>query len=345
MRRIALALLVAVPLVGATVAAGIVSSPSKVRPCVKGYSGGLKGGPTHVDLGPDGNLWVNQGISDKIVRFDLRTERGEEFLVPKGTELHDLALGPDGNFWFSRFNGGVGRFDIDTHKIKIFPAKATGSQPHLWWAPDDHMYYGDFASGRLSRFDPETGKSTASRYNLPPDNGIHGFAELRDGSAWWTLQNSDQLAHFDLERQRFDKFVDMPKGSGPHWLYYSRHDNALWIAFQYANKLGRYDLETGRTRIFDLGLDPIAPADLQARKPLASLAFVLEDAKHEAMWLTTIAGGELIRFDLKTHEVKNVGCGLGFPAIVTTLANDREGQMWTTEASPSGGGRLGRIQP
>jgi streptogramin lyase len=340
----ALRLLAVLPAVAVTAIAGTVSSPDDAT-CVTKFGSGFTGGPTHVDLGPDGALWVTEGRNDRIARFDVATKRAREFRVPKGTELHDLAVGPDRNLWFSGFNGPIGRFELKTHEVKIFPRRSPGSQAHLWWAPDGLLYFGDTAKGQLGRFDPKTERITLSRYNLPPDNGIHGFVEgPQKGKAWWALQDADRLARFDTRTRRFDKFVDLPKGSGAHWLTYVRSDRAIWVALQYANKLARYDLRTERVTTFDLELDPISPEELRARKPLPALTFVIQDAQGEALWMATLAGGEVVRFDLKSHEVENGGCGLTFPSQTVTLANDRAGDLWVTEApAPTGAGSLDRV--
>jgi streptogramin lyase len=344
MRRRPLALFVAVPAVAATVAAGIISAPSKTRPCITEFSKGISGSPSQIELGPDGNLWANEGQQDRIARFDLRKKSATEFSVPKRTQLHELETGPDGNLWFTGTVGRLGKLDVRTKEVTLFPGITPGSEPHhLWWGPDGRAYIGEFGAGDLARFDPKTGEITEGRYNLPPNNGIHGYVELPDGSVWWGLQDSDRLARFDVESQRFDKFVAMPKGSGPHWLEYVRSDRAIWVGLIYASKLARYDLETERVTSFDLPLDAVSPAALTSRPPPKSLTFVHQDAQAEALWLPTGPGGEVVRFDLRTHETTRVGCGLTFPIATLTMANDREGNLWVSEGTIGGSGRLGRI--
>jgi streptogramin lyase len=337
--------LLAIPVIAATLAAGVIAAPDKERPCAKGFSDGFTGGPTHVDLGPDGALWVTEGADDKLARFDLETKQATEYQLPKGTEPHDLSVGPGDDLWFSGFNGGLGRFDPETKELESYPRKSEGAQPHVWWAPDGLGYFGDLATGNLTTFDPETGKYEQQDYNLPEDSGIHGFVEMPDGSAWWTMQNADQLAHFDRERERFDKFVDFPKDSGPHWLVHDEAGNALWIATLYANDLTRYDLGSGQLETFDIGLDPVTPEEVAERKPLPAISQIHEDAQGEALWVATLAGGEVRSFDLDSHEVTRVGCGLNYPAQITTFANDGDGNLWVTEGPPatSGAGSLDRI--
>jgi virginiamycin B lyase len=338
--------LLVLPVVAATAAAGVIAAPSKVRPCGEGFSAGFEGAPTHVDLGPDGALWATEGQDDAIARFDLETKRATEFPLPEGAEPHDLAVGPGNRLWFSGFNGGLGSIDPETKKVETFERPSEGAQPHVWWAGDGLGYFGDLLTGQLTTFDPQTGEFQQRDYNLPENSGIHSFVEMPDGSAWWALQNTDQLAHFDLERQRFDQFVQLPEGGGAHWVVHDKREDALWVALLYANDLVRYDLASEQVERFDLGLDAVDPKELQERKPLPAIAQLHADAQGEALWVTTLAGGEVRRFDLDTHEVTRVGCGLEFPAQTTTMANDGDGNLWVTEGPPaaSGAGRLVMIK-
>jgi streptogramin lyase len=338
-----LLLLGLVPVIAATAVAGIISTPTKGKPCVTGFSKGFSAGPTHLTLGPDGNLWVNEGQSDQIARFDIRQGRvTREYPVPKGTQLHDLVAGPDGKLWFTgRIDRlALGSLDPKTGKVTLYPGVKGAGQPHLWWAPDGYLYFAEVDAGRLARFDPRTGRITSSRYNLPPNSGIHSFAETADGNAWWGLQNADQLARFNLKTHTFDKFVKLPKGGGPHWLVYVPQDNAIWIAFAYSNNLGRYDLRTGKVRIFDTPLDPESPDKFSGLTLFPTLTQMVADRQGQALWAATASGAEILRFDLKTHTIKAVTCGLGFGGVTLTIASDRRGRLWVAEPVAQ---RLGRI--
>lgn len=76
----------------------------------------------------------------------------------------------------------------------------------------------------LAKLNPRTLKITVSRYNLPPRSGIHSFTVMADGNAWFALENANELAHFNLAQQRFDKFVQLPAG-GAHWVTYVPTDS------------------------------------------------------------------------------------------------------------------------
>jgi hypothetical protein len=320
-----------IPVAVVTAVSGAVSSPSR-SPCVTSYSKGFTGAPNHVTLGPDGNLWATEGQNDLIAKFDIRLKRvTAEYRVPKGSQLHDLVTGPDGNLWFSGQKDRLGRLDIKTGKVTVFPGLKGAGNPHIWWAPDGYAYISEVDAGRLARFDPKTGKITSSRYNLPPNSGIHSFADLPNGDTWWALGNKNELALFDIHRHTFVRFVHLTGGRGPHWLAYVPGDHAVWIAFEFSNNLGRFDLRTGKVTYLGTPLKPADPSLFKSFTPFPYLTQMFPDAQSRYLWVATLAGGEVLRVDLRTHAVKKVYCGLGPPGITIVLTRDRSGHMWVTE--------------
>jgi len=332
MKRRGLALLFVLPVVAATAVAGTITAPWRIRPCVSSYSTGFTGGPTHVELGPDGNLWANEGQNDRIAKFDIQLKRvTAEYSVPKGTQLHDLVPGPDGNVWFTGNANILGRLNIHTGKITLFPGLRGAGNPHMWWAPDGYLYVSEVAAGRLARFDPKTEQVTDSQYNLPRNNGIHSFAQVPGGNTWWGLEYVDKLARFNIHTHRFDEFVDLRGGHGPHWLTYVPSDDAVWIAVAYSNNLARFDLRTHNLTYMATPIPPASPSLFTGFALFAYLTHMLADANGRFLWIATLGGRELLRVDLRTHRLKKVYCGLGALGVTIVLARDRAGNMWVSE--------------
>jgi streptogramin lyase len=339
-RRV-LPLLALVPVVVTTVVAGTITAPWNIRPCITNFKDGFTGGPTHVSLGPDGNLWSNEGRDDKIAKFDQKRQRvTAEYAVPKNTGLHDLAVGPDGNLWFAGSSDRFGKLDVKTGKVTLFPGLRGAGDPHVWWARDGFAYISEVAAGRLARFDPKTGKITASRYTLPLRSGIHSFTVLPDGNTWWGLQYVNELARFNIGTHSFDRFVKLRGGNGPHWVTYVPSDHAVWVAFAYSNNLGRYDLQTGKVTYLQTPLKPAAKSLFKSFGLFPYLTTILPDARGRYLWAATLGGGELLRVDLKTHKIKKVYCGLGPIGATIVLVRDRTGRLWVTEPFDRALGRI-----
>lgn len=325
-------LLAIVAVVAATGVSGVIAYPTR-SPCVQSY-GGFSGNPNHDTLGPDGALWAAEGQQDLVARFDPNTKKvTEEIKVPPHTMLHDLFTGPDGYLWYTGNNNAVGKINIHTRQVTSYPGLRGAGNPHIWFAPDGNYYVSEVLAGRLAKLNPKTGRITDSQYNLPPDSGIHAFAQLPDGSTWWGLGNTDQLAHFNLKEHRFDRFVQLRPNSGPHWLLYVPKDDSVWIALEYANQMAQFNLRTGAVTYFTTPLHRAAKSLFTGFRPFPYLTQMLLDASGQNIWIATLAGSQLLRLNVNTHKITAVTCGLdpGLFAATIVFTRDSKGRLWVTE--------------
>jgi streptogramin lyase len=264
------------------------------------------------------------------------------FRLPIGTQPHDIIAGPDGNLWFSALSGVFGKFDPKTGRVTYHRLSPT-SQPHdIAWS-GGYLYIAELGAGRLGRFDPKTGVVVDGAWGLPPNNQIHTLLVMPRGDIWAALSNANEIAHYNPQKGRFDKFVEMPiPKSGPRGLVYIRSRQTLYITLFAANEFATYNLRTGKIALFPTGLKPLPIAvanNTNARNEKVN--FVTTDADQHYIWASTF-GGELFRLDVRTHKVKKVFCGISFPAGTAGLARDRSGRLWVNEAFP---GRIARINP
>ncbi len=330
------------PVVVATAIAGTVTNPSGIRPCAKEYSKGIRGGPLHVALGPDGKLYATESFGDRILRFDPDTHATAEFPVPRGTAPHDIVTGPDGNLWFAGNGDALGMLDLKTRRVTMFPGVTPGSQPHdVAWL-GGYLYFSELQAGHLGRFDPKTRTIQEGLWGLPPGNQIHGLA-VADGYIWAALSNANRLARFNPATKRFDRFVTMPiADAGPRSVVFLPSRHALYFSLFAANQLARYELRTGKVTLYPTPIErvPLSVAEnLNARRE--KVAFVGTDARQRYIWASTLSG-ELLRLDLNTSRIKRVHCGISFPAVTGKLTTDGDGRLWFVEAFP---GRIARINP
>jgi streptogramin lyase len=333
-------LVAAVPAVAAVVIAGIVSSPSKVRPCVTEFTKGINGFPTHIVLGPEGDLYAAEEPQKKVLRFNPDTHLTRHYDV--GVEPHDLTVGPDKRIWFlSSQKDAMGSFDPKTGEVKRYRGISHKSEPHmLRWARDGRLYITEQKAGRMAVFDPKTERIVERDFGLPPHNSIHNTVELPNGDFWAVLQGTGQLARLNLKRGRFDRFVDLPRRSAPRDITYVRSRNTIYATTFAANKIVEYDLDTGHLALYKTHVDPIPFEDALDRR-VSKLTFVRPDAKEKYVWISTLNGGELLRFDPRTHAIKRVGCGVTIPNGPLGLVNDRKGRLWYAVPFPKGA--IGRV--
>jgi streptogramin lyase len=340
-----LLLLGLVPIAAATAVAGIVSNPSKARPCLVEYTEGVEGSPTHLILGPDGDLYATEEPEKRILRFNPNTRKAREYAVP--VEPHDLTSGPDGRIWFVSATGKpknqyLGALQPKTGKVTMYAGISRGSEPHMLRWNRGRLYITEQKAGRLAIFDPNTEKVQEGAFGLPDGNFIHNIVVLPNGDMWGVLQQGDALARFSFAKKRFDKIVPIPvDASGPRDITYVKSRNAVYATLFAANKLVEYDLDNGKLTLHDTHLDAISYAVALTRQPKPKLTFLRADAKERAIWMATLAGGELLRFDLATSEVERVGCGVEIPGGPLGIATDRQGRLWTVEPFP---GRVALVQ-
>jgi streptogramin lyase len=343
--KLVLVICALVPIVLVTAFAGIVSNPANARPCLEEFSKGVDGRPTHLILGGDGKLYAAEELEKKILRFDPDTHATREYRAP--VTVHDITQGPDGRIWFvsSPANAQVkdtgfaklGALDPRTGKIQMYSGISRNADPHMLRWDHGRLYITEQAAGELAIFDPRTGKITEGARGLPPGNYIHDIALLPNGDFWAVLQQGNALARFNFRTQRVDKLVRIPiPASGPRDITYVQQRNALYATLFAANKLAEYDLSTGKLTLYDVGIPAIPYRVAISRAPDAKLTFVRPDSSGDFVWVATLAGGELLRFDLRSHHVKAVGCGVHVPAGPLGIATDREGRLWVAITFPAG---------
>lgn len=333
-----LLLLGLLPVAAATAIAGVVSSPSEVRPCLQEFTEGVNGSPTHLILGPGGALYATEEPEKKILRFNPDTHKTREYKVP--VEPHDLTAGPDGRVWFVSATGKpksqyLGALNTKTGKVTMYPGISKDAEPHMLRWNRGKLYITEQKAGELAIFDPKTEKVKEGGFGLPVLTSPHNIVVVPNGDIWAVLQEGDALARFRFTKQRFDKLVAIPEvQSGPRDITYVKSRNAIYATLFAGNQLVEYDLDTGKLRLYETHLEPISYDVAITRQPKPKLTFLRADAKEEAIWIATLAGGELLRFDLESKEIERVGCGVEIPGGPLGIATDRKGRLWTVEPFP-----------
>lgn len=332
------------PLIAVTAFAGYTTLPTRQRPCAVEYSQGITSHPIHLTLGPYGDLFATENFPDKILEFNPNTHQAREFPLPKNTLVHDAALGPNNTLWFTTLTSKLGYLDPRTGTISWITGISPGSQPHavLWDHVDGNMYVTEQLAGRIARVNPTTHKVTEMTAGLPPGNWIHNIVILPDGNIWAVLQHADELARFNITTQRFDQFVRIPvPQSGPRDITYVRSQNALFATLYAANDLLEYNLGTGKISIYRSPFKSTSLAAADAATTTPKLTFVRADSRQRYIWIATLGGGDLLRFNLSSHKMTQITCGITWPDATLGVANDHQGRLWFIEPLP---GRIGQMR-
>ena len=171
--------------------------PDKVLPVWK--SNGLGQAPASITVGPDGNLWIAEFGTDRVVQLHTNGRYGSDFKLPrhKGLPAGDpdvsgpdwITTGPDGNLWFteSRFGGGplvgnrVTRMTLQG-VFTEFPIPTTDSRPNdIVSGPDGNLWFTEESgnnigrvdvNGNMTEFAVPTSSATPDQITVGPDGAL-----------------------------------------------------------------------------------------------------------------------------------------------------------------------------
>jgi streptogramin lyase len=109
---------------------------------------------------PEGNIWFNTNRSPFLGKLDPKTGRVTSYRTPPTEGRHPgghwLQVGKDGTVWFTEnWADNLVRFDPRTEAFKM--AQKTPASHNMGLAPNDETLWRT-AGGKVTRFDPETGK-------------------------------------------------------------------------------------------------------------------------------------------------------------------------------------------
>jgi virginiamycin B lyase len=106
---------------------------------------------------------------------------------------------------------------------------------------DDKIWYGDYATGVLGRYDPATGK--VDEWPLPGGPGARPYAMALDGAdRIWLVETGarpNRFVGFDTKKLEFGEATNIPSGAGTvrHMVYHAP-SKAIWFGTD-ANTIGR----------------------------------------------------------------------------------------------------------
>ena len=175
----------------------------------------------------------------------------------------------------------------------------------------------------------------AGRFGLPVLTAPHNIVVVPNGDIWAVLAGGRRTRPLQLRQAALRQ--DRPHPGGAERA--ARHHVRQVPERRVRDAVRREQARRVRPRHGEAHAarrrrrpDPVRGRDLAAPEGQADLP--PPDAKEKALWIATLAGGELLRFDLATNEVENVGCGVKIPGGPLGIATDAKGRLWTVEPFP-----------
>lgn len=197
---------------------------------------------TASDVDPNGV--VGEGVVGAIVRVSPPGDpvvryRVDYFGMGRGSEPYDLDV-RGGAVWFTlRGAGQIGRIDIATRDVQVYPIPTPASRPTgIDIAADGQVWFAE-NTGALGKFDPASGVFT--RYAFPAGLFNAPYVEqLRVQNArniWFTLPESNAVGNFNPITGQF--FV-VPTGEQAPTGLALDDAGRPWVTARGSGAVGRY---------------------------------------------------------------------------------------------------------
>jgi len=205
--------------------------------------------PVGITFGPDGNLYVAAGDTDRVLKLSGTTGASLGVFAHGATirSPRNVNFGPDGAFYVAdgflgqilRFDGATGDFD------RVFIQDPTLQGPTSFtFGPDGDVYVVSVLTNRVLRFEGTTGALLGpfATSNLQQP---HDVSFGPDANLYVTNSGSTVIQRFRGDTGEYiGPFVTDPALRQPLGMAWGPDGN-LYVANQGANEIRRYDGATG----------------------------------------------------------------------------------------------------
>ncbi len=186
---------------------------------------------------PDGSVWLAEQGSNKLGRWDPKTQTITEYQDDWAT--HTIRVAPDGTVWST---GGLTKFD-----------PATGKFTHIAEVPsaygialdkDSNVWFAELRSdGRIGKVDAKTLQVT--KYQPPTKTGFPRRIQVdNEGVVWFAEFQAGKIGQFDPRTERFKEFALPGPRATPYALGIDT-EHKVWYSSEWMDVLGRLDPATG----------------------------------------------------------------------------------------------------
>lgn len=220
--------------------------------------------PRALEFDENGTLWVVNGGTEAVIRFDPTSGDYDE--IPVGMYAHSLDIGPDGDIWINDYFAAEERIarvaarDSAVTIIPVPPARRPTSEglPLPYGLQVDgvgRLYSTQLAANTLVRYNTRSGEGTL--FEMPAANSGPRRPGLdRSGGLWIPEFNTGHLAFFDPANERFRR-IDLGSSSlGLYDVEVNQANDDVWATGSLASTLIRYRPDDGSTLTVPLPTEP-----------------------------------------------------------------------------------------
>ncbi len=167
-----------------------------------------------------GNLWFTAQGGNGVGYFDVAT--GETTVIPvetEGARPYGIQMAPDGERpWIALFGTHkIATVDPETMELEEIALPREEIRPRrLDVTSDGNVWYGDYRSGMIGRYDVETGEVT--EWEMPDGEASQPYAVLTDDQdrVWFSASglSPNKLIAFDTRTESFVASREIPTAEG-----------------------------------------------------------------------------------------------------------------------------------
>ncbi len=184
----------------------------------------------------DGNIWFTAQGGNGVGHFNVTT--GESRIIPVPTERsrpYGIRMAPDGDTpWIALFGTNkIATVDPETYELsEIELPRETIRARRLDVTSDGNVWYGDFASGYIGRYNPQTGEVT--EWEMPDGDASRPYAVLKDHKEriWFSASglSPNKLVAFDTQTEEFVASIEVPTGEGSiRHMDFDERTQSMWF--------------------------------------------------------------------------------------------------------------------
>ena len=200
--------------------------------------------------GPDGTVWFTEQSTNRIGKWDPKTNKVTEYqdtinptLVNKrqGGSKHTLRVDSKGIVWAS--GTPFSSFDPKTEKFTDYPEAAANTYG-IDIDNDDNVWFDGFTlEGKLFKVDANTHKITGYQ---PPTAGLpRRIQAAPDGTIWFNEFRAGKVARFDPKTEMFKEYQIPGAEPSPYALGIDKNGN-VWFSSEQMDFIGCLDPKTGK---------------------------------------------------------------------------------------------------
>jgi virginiamycin B lyase len=198
---------------------------------------------------PDGSVWLTEQGSNKLGRWDPKTQaitefqdpylEGKEGIMPGGSK-HTVRFDAKGNMWAS--GDPLSRYDVETGKFTNFweiantYSLAIDKNDNVWWTSP--------RTNEIGMVDAKTMK--ISRWPMPDKDCFPRRVEIdSDGGIWVAEFDGGKMVRFDPQTKAFKQYALPGPQPTPYGIGIAA-DHSIWYASYNTDVIGHLDPKTGR---------------------------------------------------------------------------------------------------